>query len=436
MRSLVVCLILIAGSAAAEIRWQPRGLVEFGVDRFAQVYRVSELGSGSETFAAFEPTLRDTTEVFTEFRGAAEFGLRIGDRRHGADLRTRLSLGTDTIRGTAETDFEWRGERNRFDTELFFEGRRFRENSDFTLSSDYGEIRSRSHWRHEVRDGWEVGLRARGDLTRYERASPFEVDNERLDVSVTNGFRGGLGQFLDVEAGIGRRWADPYEDPDAPDATTAILSYDRIFGRIDWAYDGGSRVRTSIAHWIERRDYQDESQRSSLWNAVFEPEITLRLDDDWDLRWRTAIEWLDYDTSSSTYYDLALGRTGLALLRRWGPFEASVEPRLGWLSAPEPQEDEFLQPSLVLGFDGFGGDRFFISIQEEIGRRDYREPTATDEFDFYSDYWFLRSTILASVTVARATSLEFFLSDEPESHRSEEDDARLTLVTATVRVSF
>ena len=273
--------------------------------------------------------------------------------------------------------------------------------------------------------------------TRYDRPSAFELDHERLDVSLTSQTRGDLGQWFDLEAGIGRQWADTFDAPatDPADGIVSILGFDRFFALAEWAYDTGGRWRVGIAQWIERRDYDDEDQRSSLWDVVLEPEVRFRLDDDWELRWRSGIEWLDYDASSETYYDLALGRTGVGLARRWRTFEWSVEPRLAWLSTPVPNEDEYLQPSLAVTFDGFGGDRFFVSITEEIGHRDYREPTA-DALDLYSDYWFLRSTILASVKIVEGTSLEFFLSDEPESHRDEEDDARLTLVTATLRVRF
>jgi len=430
-----VLLILMASAvpAAAEIAWQPRGLVEIGVDSFAQIFRLTD--EVSLNLTSEESVLRTETDVYTELRGAGQLGLAIGDSRNGGDLRARLSYGTDTIRANALARMHVRDSRQRFDAEVEIDGRRFRDDSDLTLSSDFGEVRTRAHWRRTVNESWELGLRAQGEMTRYEQQSLFEIDNERVDVSVTSELRSDLDHWLDLEAGIGRRWAVDYTDPENPEAVASILAYDRFTGLAQWVFDGGGRWRTSLSHWIERRDYEDEAQRSSLWNLVVEPEVRLRLDEDWDLRWRTAIEWLDYDTSSSTYYDIALGRTGMALTRRWRNYEWGVEPRVGWLGTPVPNEDEYLQPSVVFSFDGFG-ERFFISIQEEIGHRDYRTLATADALGLYSDYWFLRSTILASVTVYRDTSLEFFLSDEPESHRSEEDDSRLTLVSATLRVSF
>lgn len=434
VRPLVLALLFLATSASAEVLWRPRATVEFGVDSFAQIYRLTDFAS--ESLLAEESTLRTETDVFTELRGAAELGLRIGDDRREGDVRGRLSYGTDTVRGNAEARFDLRGQRDRLNAHVEIEGRTFRDDSDFSLNSDFGEFRSRAHWERAVNGVWNVGLRTRGAVTRYETPSSFEVDNERLDVSLTSSLRGDLGQWFDLEAGTGRRWADPFDDPGDPDVVPSVLAYDRFFGVADWVHDAGGRWRFGLSHWIERRDYDDEEQRSSLWNVLLEPEVQLRLDDAWSLRWRSAIDWLDYDTSSSTYYDLALGRTGLALLRRWRTFEWGVEPRISWLSAPVPSEDEFVQPSLVFSFDGFGGDRFFVSITEELGHRDYGEPRGDDVLGVYTDYWFLRSTVVASVQVVEGASFEFFLSDEPESHRAEEDDARLTLVSATVRVVF
>lgn len=434
---LAVLLVLISPPPTrAEATWEPRAQLEFGVDSFAQIYRLTDLADGS--LLGDENTLRTETDVFTELRAAAELGLRLGDTRETADLRTRLSYGTDTLRGIGAARFDLRGAGQRLDGQVEVEGRRFRDDTDFTLSSDFGEFRTRAHWQRTVTDRWDLGLRVRGRATRYERPSAFELDHERLDLSITSETRGGLGRWFDVELGMGRQWADAFEDPDpAPGDPTvvSILTYDRLFGSVEWIHDDGDRWRVSLAHFVERRDYEDQEQRSSLWDVVIEPEVRLRLDPDWELRWRSGIEWLDYDTSSETYYDLALGRTGIGLARRWRTFEWSVEPRLTWLSTPRANEDEYVQPSLALTFDGFGGERFFVSITEEVGHRDYREPT-TGALDLYSDYWFLRSTILASVKLVRGTSLDVFVSDEPESHRDEEDDTRLTLVTATLRVRF
>ena len=430
---LFLLTTLAASEVPAEVRWQPRATFEFGVDSFAQIYRLTEFAS--ESLLSDESTLRTETDVFTELRGAAEFGLRVGDRDRGADLRTRFSAGTDTWRGDATFDVDLRDEVQRLDLQLDFEGRRFRDDTDYALSSDVGEGRLRAHWRWAAHQGWEVGLRTRGRVTRYEDPGEFEIDNERYDLTLTSQLRGGLGQWLDLEIGLGRRSVDDFASTseEGQEVGPALFAYDRWFGLAEWSHDTAGPWRLALVHWIERRVYDDEEQRSSLLNLVVEPEVRLRVDEDWELRWRSAMEWLDYDESRDAYYDLALGRTGVAVARRWSTWEWSVEPRLSWLSAPAPNEDEYVQPSLVVSFDGFGGDRLFLSVSEELGHRDYREPLGGG-LDLYSDYWFLRSTVLASYRISASTSVELFLSDEPESHRDEEDDARLTLVTATLRV--
>ena len=54
----------------------------------------------------------------------------------------------------------------------------------------------------------------------------------------------------------------------------------------------------------------------------------------------------------------------------------------------------------------------------------------------YSDYRFFRTTFLGSVSIVSNVSFDLFVSDEPESHLRAEDDARLTLITASLRWTY
>ena len=406
--------------ARAELQLRPRGAVEFGFDSFAQVYRLTDFVD-----ASLAGTLRDTTDVFTEARVAAEFGVVGEGERWQGDLRGRLGQGTESRRGELRLDLGYRGTGHRLDLDLELEGRQFAEDTGFSLSSDVAEARLRAHFQRNVREGWALGLRSRVEAVRYERTSPFELDTQRFDLAVTSEIRQGLGQWFDLELGGGHRAV--------PDS--GAIAYDRAFASAEYVRELGPQWRLSLLHYLERRVYADARERSAFTDATLEPELQLRLDDGWELRWTSSLEWVDFDEANEVYFDMFLGRTGLALVHRRGWWEFAAEPRFSWLRSPAPVEDEFGQSSVVVRVDWFGTGRLWFSLSEEIGHRDYRAE-APGELDLYSDYWFLRTTLLASYRVSRWASLDVFLSDEPESHRRDADDARLTLFNANLRLTF
>jgi hypothetical protein len=175
--------------------------------------------------------------------------------------------------------------------------------------------------------------------------------------------------------------------------------------------------------------------RSPYWDFVVEPGLSWQVSPQWKLEARSAMEWLQYDESTEIYFDLWVGRVGLLMGRRFGSLEVGVEPRWSWLVSTEPVEDQYEQPSVLFRFDWFRQGRFWISLTEEIGRRDYVKPLP-DGLQLYSDYTFFRTSVLGSVTIDEHLSLDVFVSDEPESHHRSEDDGRLTLLTLSLRWTF
>lgn len=412
--------VALATSARAELRVQPGGSIEFGLDTYAQVYRLTDFVE--ESLAG---SLRDTTDVFTEMRVAAEYGVRTVGTRWTSDVRARLSTGTESRSGRAGLDLGFRGAASRFDLDFELEGRQFTDETEFTLSSDVGEGRLRLNWQQVLREGWSLGARARAEGTRYQRRSVYELDSQRLDLALTSEVRRDLDEWFDLEVGAGRR--------SIPDSTA--IAYDRLFASAHYSRELPAGWRFAVAHFLEHRAYDDPGVRSPFTNATLEPELRLRLHDAWELRWNSLLEWIDYETGNEAYFDMFLGQTGLAVVHRRGWLELGLEPRLNWLRTPAPVEDEYGQRSVVARVDWFGIGRWWFSVSGEVGHRDYRTQEV-GELDLYSDYWFLRSTVLASLRITPSLSLDGFLSDEPESHRRSADDARLTLVNLNLRWKF
>ncbi len=423
--ALVVICVPIESVAQGEEKVGANGSIEVGLDSFAQQFRITD-NFTSDVFVT-ERALRDTTDVFTEMRAAGQFevGRRRGPRRWR--LLARASAGTDMFRESLAFELRRRPLEGSylFDADARVDGRQFRSDSDFSLSSDNVEASVRLHGRRRLGEDFDLGVRVRGQGTRYERRSLYEYDQNRADVSLTTSFRRGWTLDVSAEVGGGRR--------DVPDSSA--ISYDRGFARGDLAWLVDDKVELRFHGGVEHREFDDSNTRQPYWNTLVEPEIAWSFREGWKLELRTAAEWLNYEQSTSVYFDAVAGSVGLWLRRQKGSLEVGVEPRVSWFGAPSDVEDEYTQPSVVLRFDWFGGSRLWLSFSEEIGHRDYREPS-DDSLDLYSDYVFFRTTFISSFRLREGLSIDAFLSDEPESHRLDADDARLTLITLSLRQSF
>ncbi len=422
---MILCGIPSAASAAdeaafADSGWTPRYTLEMGVEGYAQVYRLTDFAS--ESLLAGESSLRDTTDSFSDMHVAAEVGLRHRGEIWSTSLSGRASAGTDLSRGRLGLSLRGRGRHQRLDLDLDVDLRRFGADTDFDLSSDNAEGQFRVHWRRAVGERWWWGARLRAEALRYQRQSTYERDQERLEAALTGQWHSGLDHWLELEFGGGRRAV--------PDSTA--IGYDRSYARAEWTSAVAAGWQILLRGGLERRSYDDRTVRSAFWNSTLAPELRHRLGGEWELRWQTEFEWLDYDRSDDTYFDLFIGRTGVELVRRHGLVELGLQPRWSWLRSPRSVEDEYGQSSLQLRVDWFGDERWWFSLTEEVGRRDYREPL-DDSLELYSDYWFARTSLLGAVTLRPGLTLEAFLSDEPESHRQDVDDARLTLFTLSLR---
>lgn len=404
--------------------WVPRAILELGVDSFGQIFRITDDLQGGLLDA--ESSYRDTTDVFTEVRGLAEFALEREGERLRSVVTARLSTGTELDREGLELELDWTpDEENRVDAEVEIEARQFRDDGDFSLDSDAQEGRLRARWRRRLGGGWESGLHLRAEAERFDTRSLYELDSDRADLSALLSWHEGWSSWVDLDAGVGRRAVR--------DSTE--ISYSRAFLFAQAGTSLGSRWQLDLRHVLERRVYDEESARRPFWDVVVEPSVRLRVADDWRLGLQAPLEWLLPDENTPVYFDLFTGRGALDLTWIHDTLELGGQLRWSWLSSSEDVEDRYEQPSVELHLDWLGGERFWLSLSEEFGERRYRDDPAS-QLDLYSDYLFFRTTLLGGLRLNDALSFELFFSDEPESHRRESDDSRLTLVSASLRARF
>lgn len=408
---------------AIEPTWRPGASFEFGVDSFSQIYRITDDLTGNLLDA--ESSFRDTTDVFTELRAAAEFSLTHEGPRLRSTVASRLSTGTELDREGIEWRADWRpNQRDRLGVDFDLQARQFREDVDFSLDSDNQDGRLRMQWQRRAGD-WSGGLKARAQMLRFDTRSIYELDADRLDLSATLGWRDGWRHWIDLDAGVGTK--------DVRDSTA--ISYDHLFAHGDVGISLSSRWQLQLRPSVERRVYADRTVRRPFWDLNLDSQLEFAASEAWKLRLQTPLEYLCPDQNTSVYFDLFSGRVGLDFAHTRGAFEVGLQPRWSWLSSSLEVEDVYTQPSLVVHLDYFGSERWWLSLSEEWGDRRYAYDSA-DGLDLYSDYQFFRTSLLGGLRFTEHLSFEFFLSDEPESHRRDSDDSRLTLISASLRASL
>ncbi len=409
----------------------PGAALELGFDSFFQSFTLTDEllleGTTPGDLIGSNSALRDTTDVFTEARAQLELSLAGTGRQHRWQARTRLSAGTDLYRESLALQYRWRPvERpTRADLSLDVEGRQFRADSDFSLSSNYGRIQQQAQLRREVSTRWEVGVRERLDATNFRRRSTFEQDQTRMDFSLTAAAHTDR-VAADLESGGGFR--------DVPDSSA--ISYQRGWATADVSLQLSERWRLDLPGRVERRVYQNPRARSPFWDAIVEPVLRADLSPRWELELRTSHQALFYDVedTAQVYYDLWAGRVGVRATHAGGALRVGVEPRWTWLASPRSVEEKYREPSVLLQVEWFSAGHVWVSVSQEVGRRFYGH--SGDELSIYSDYTFLRSTLVGSVQLRPQVSLHAFVSDEPESHARAQDDNRLTLANLALRVEF
>ncbi len=130
----IVCLtaVLLTLSFLPSLAAEPvviESAVEFGYDRFAQIYRFTDsaLLQPSDGSIAIGTSLRDTVDVFTEMRGQAELRVQQSKGTHRFEFFGLGSMGTEMNRGSFQGVYRYRPKESptRWDAELQLEGRVF-----------------------------------------------------------------------------------------------------------------------------------------------------------------------------------------------------------------------------------------------------------------------------------------------------------------------
>jgi hypothetical protein len=399
---LGVFFVMVACSAAAQEKARWSFPVSAGYDLYVHDYFLAE---------------SDTIEVIQELNVAASaYGASAFGARHRWFLRAGLSGGTELYRESLDTGMRLRtsGGREWLRTDLLWLARQFRNDSEYSLSSDNHEGRlltAVSPWSSEH---VAVELRARGRNVHYATPSTLEVDYTD----------GSAGLYLRSPGRGFRTWnlGGQYTARNYPDST----EINREGFTLEGDYDHGSLYREfRVFHRSERRRIADETARPSAWFHWSELETAQPVDPGWVIL-RGSSEIWDYDVAQGAWYDSWLlgGQAGY----RWGdPLRSRWEILLTGENLDAGDEPEtYSQLGLQIGTEAMSA-RFSGSVSVEIGQRWYRDAiNSTDAFVLqYSDYAFLALWLMGNWTISEHFSVDLTANFEPENHTEQDDNLAL-----------
>jgi hypothetical protein len=298
----------------------------------------------------------------------------------------------------------------------------FREGSDYEFGNDYTQANALLRVRTNTGESSRLGLKSRIELVDYKERTEFDYDYRYVDGGAEWDAGADADRMLHVGLLAGRR--------DVPDTTA--LSYDRLLAELEGRYAGTEGVSLQILSAADRREYR-EPARSSYWNVASQAEMSRGSAGGAVYSLRGESEILSFDRPDTTYFDTHFLRAGFRARYPLRALSAVYgEPRYAVMLCKTFAEERYREVSFVLGAEVMSATGFWLSLSYEPGFRDYE----LDENELYSDFYLNRLSVMGSLPLPGGTTLNVFVTHEPERHSRREDDFSVTLVSIDLTKRF
>jgi len=425
--------VLLAGfaGAAADVVVQPRVGADF--EHFGDTYQVTD---DHDTVSVINDygtlvgvTVRSPYRLPSRFRLDADVHLGKETQRFRTDFEGRLARGANVFELEQETTW-----------------RMFRDGGDYSISSDHLWGRTHLAWERELSESFRLRLQDRFDGTWYASPDSLNLNQWTNEPRVEGRFR-----FHGFdEATLGARFARR----SVPDSSS--LGYRRYGIDSGLSLLFGWTGALDLGHQLERRRYDAGSVRESSWESRFDARFEFAVGDRATMRLIHENEIVRFDDPGDLDFDSEWARTGFEFeVHRTESLDLSVMPVYAFLQSPTSAEEEYTEAGLEMGVDFRLGNGTFISITDEVGRRDYEisaEPTVIDTTaagdleslladlatlpTAYSDYLYNRLTVLVTAELFQRVSANFFLNWQPEDHHLNRHDRNTRIVSGGIEYAF
>lgn len=422
--------VLLPLTAAAEIVVQPMVGADF--EHFGETYHLTDD--------------RDTVTVINDYGTLA--GLTVRSPIRSASrfrLDTDVHIGKETRR--LRLDFEGRLERDVGILELEQDAtwRAFQDGGDYAISSDHLATHTRLSWERSLTERVTMRLQNRVDGTWYEAQDRYNLNQWTIEPRAEARLR-----FHDFdEAYVRGRFARK----SVPDSSS--LGYRRFGLDTGASLLFGWTSALDVSNQLERRVYDTSSVRESSWDNRFDGRFEFEVGERATLRLVHENEIIRYDRPDELDFDSEWARTGFEVeIHRTESLDLSIMPVYAFLQSATSPVEEYTETGLEVGLDLRIGTHTWISVTDEVGRRDYEISAEPQELPLddsdpdavlaglvgldttFSDYLYNRLTILVSAELLHRVSANLFVNWQPEDHHLNRHDTDTRIVSGGFEYTF
>lgn len=427
--AVVLGALLLPAIAFAGVTVQPRVGADF--EHFGESYRVTDD--------------QDTVTVTNDYGTLLGIALRTAGRSPSRfSLDANAHLGKETRRLRIDFDGRLKSGANTFELSHDTSYRMFREDGEYSISSDHLLETARLVWERELSERFTLRLQNRFEGTWYAKQDEYNLNQWTNEPKAEARLR--FHGFDEVSV------AGRYARRSVPDSTS--LSYDRYTLETGLSLLFGWTSALDLSGQLERRAYDPLSIRESSWTSRIDARFEFGVGERATLRLVHENEGVRYDQPDELDFDSNWARTGFQVeVHRSDAVDLSLMPVYAFLQSATMPEEEYTETGVEAGVELRLGKRTWISISDEVGRRDYEVAnpvtvsssaadtdallTELESLDTaYSDYLYNRLTIIVTSDVAAGVNVNLFLNWQPEDHHVNRHDTDTRIVTGGLEYAF
>lgn len=426
---LALALFALPARAGAEIEVVPKIGADF--EHFGETYRIT--------------SDRDTVTTINDYGTLAGLLVRTrGYRPSRFAFDVEGYTGRSTRRARATFDGSLQRGSNLFQLRQQTAYRIFTDDGDYTVTGDHLQEELRATWQHRFSPSWSLRLRDAFDGTWYQDPDEYNLTSwthePRAEVALDFG-----------ESGSRARAGYRFAKRDVPDSTS--LGYRRHGADAELTCQWGETTSLDVAETVERREYDAVSVRESSWENRVDARFEFALADRATCRVLHENEIVRFDDPDDLDFDSVWARSGVQFeLHRTDDLDLSLMPVYAFLTSATSAVEEYTEAGVEVGIDWRMGRRAWVSVTDEVGRRDYErnavavaptdlgsalDPGSASELDSaFSNYLYNRLTLVLGADPLPGVSANLFVHWQPESHDVRRDDTDTKLISGGVTYAF